>query len=218
MLKSNNNNTQSIDKDEAGQPSTRQVNNNTHGNTDKGETIKLYYKGTMSTAYKDDEKTLRDIVTKNTAPKNPKDQIKLITYYKSPSTSDLVISNNLNKDKSTLQAVNVVYEYHCPIGDCAHRSNSLYIGHTTNTLSRRMTLHLQDGAPKKHTEKFHKQKLTRSMIVDNTSIIARCMDRRRLTVLEAVYIRDRDPVINRQMNLMGDLSLYDKRLPAGQLK
>ena len=34
---------------------------------------------------------------------------------------------------------------------------------------------------------------------------------KKLMILEAVYIRDRDPLINRQMDMRGSLSLYDGR-------
>ena len=46
------------------------------------EPIKLYYKGVMSTAYKTDERVLRDIIQKNVAPTNSDQQLKLIIYYK----------------------------------------------------------------------------------------------------------------------------------------
>ena len=72
-------------------------------------------------------------------------------------------------------------------------------------------MHLQNGAPERHVRTKHNTTLTRSMMVDNTRIIARCSKKKKLTVLEAVYIRDRDPAINRQMDMRGTLSLYDGR-------
>ena len=180
-------------------------------NDDQSTQIKLYYQGSMSTAYKKDEKILRDIVSKNCIPTKADDKIKLIIFYKNPSISNLVMSNNLSKDTSALKATNIVYEYQCPLGDCARRNNSSYIGHTTTTLSRRITMHLQNGAPDKHTQTNHNTRLTRSMLVENTSIIAKCTNRKKLMVLEAVCIRDRDPLINRQMDMRGTLSLHDGR-------
>ena len=72
-------------------------------------------------------------------------------------------------------------------------------------------MHLQNGAPEKHVRLEHGSKLTRSMMVNNTSIIARCPKKHKLAILEAVFIRVRDPAINRQMNMTGTLSLYDGR-------
>ena len=173
--------------------------------------VKLFYKGVMSSAYKKDEKIVRDIVYKNCAPTMPYTGIKLIVYYQTPCTSKLIMTNNVTRDTSDLKATNVVYEFQCPIGDCARRNNNSYIGHTTTTLSRRITMHLQNGAPERHLRQNHGTFLTRSMMVNNTSIIARCHNKKRLSVLEAIYIRDRDPAINRQMDMRGTLSLYDGR-------
>ena len=72
-------------------------------------------------------------------------------------------------------------------------------------------MHLQTGAPKQHMRATHNSDLTRSMVVevDNTPILAKCSDVNRLRVLEAVYIRDKDPAINRQMHVRGTLLLCD---------
>lgn len=171
--------------------------------------IKLYYRNRMSSAYRADEKAVRDIISRNCIASNPDSNISLIIYYKSPRTSNLVMNNNLSKDLSPLKASNVVYEFSCPIGDCARRSNSTYIGYTTTSLSRRLTMHLQTGAPRQHMRTSHNTDLTRSILVDNTSILMKCSDVNRLKVLEAVFIRDKDPAINRQMHVRGTLLLCD---------
>ena len=154
---------------------------------------------------------LRDIVHKNCTPIRPYNKLNLTIYYQLRSTSQMIMTNDLARDNSDLKARNVVYEYHCPVGDCVRQKNSSYIGYTTTTLSRRITMHLQNGAPEKHTRTNHGTTLTRSMMVTNTHIIARCNTKQKLTVLEAVFIRDRDPLINRQMDMKGSLSLYDGR-------
>ena len=184
-----------------------------HSPTDKHETksteIHLYYQNKMSSAYKSEEKAVRNIINKNCIPSRPDHRINFIIYYKSPKISGLVMKNDLSRDISQLKATNVVYEFRCPIGDCAHRPNASYIGHTTTTLSRRMTMHLQNGAPKQHMRSAHSRTLTRTDIVNNTTILGRCNHKTRLKVLEAVTIRDRDPLINRQMDMRGTLWLYD---------
>ena len=70
-------------------------------------------------------------------------------------------------------------------------------------------MHLQNGGPKTHTEVTHNQGLTRKQMVENVTILDRCQNRRKLQVLEAIYIRDHDPTINRQVNARGTLALYE---------
>ena len=146
---------------------------------------------------------------KNCIPSKDDDNIRLTIYYKSPRVSNLIMCNNLSNDNAPLKSTNVVYEYKCQIGDCARRRNSSYIGHTTTSLSRRLTMHLQGGGPMTHTLSDHGRKLQRSDLVDNTKILTKCSQSRKLKVLEAVYIRDKDPSINRQQNMRGTLWLYD---------
>ena len=77
------------------------------------------------------------------------------------------MNNNPSRDTSLLKQTNVIYSYKCTIGDCALRSNCKYIGLTTTSLSRRITMHLQNGGPKTHTETNHEQRLTRKQIIEN---------------------------------------------------
>ena len=70
--------------------------------------------------------------------------------YKSPKVSSFIVKNNLSMDPSPVKQTNVVYQYKCTHGDCARQHNSSYIGLTTTTLGRRITMHLQDGGPKRH--------------------------------------------------------------------
>ena len=191
----------------------RQLHQHFHSSPKKQETdsttIPLYYQNKMSSGYKSDEKAIRNIVNQNCIPTNPNHHIKLIIYCKTPKVAQLIMKNNLSGEKSLLKMTNIVYEFKCPIGDCAHRPNNSYIGHTTTTLSRRMTMHLQDGAPRRHMRSAHGRTLTRTHLVDNTTVLARCGHKARLKVLEAVHIRDKDPTINRQMNMRGTLWLCD---------
>ena len=70
---------------------------------------------------------------------------------------------------------------------------------TTTTLSRRLTLHLQQGGPKEHLQTSHRQSLDRETIVNNTEIVAMERDTRRLAILEAIIIKELQPSINRQV-------------------
>ena len=157
---------------------------------------------------------LRTIVKRHCKPIDPSDALQLVIFYQNPTTCSLVMKNNLSCDRSPLKQSNVIYQYTCKLGDCALRSNCNYIGLTTTSLSRRITMHLQSGGPKTHTITHHDMTLTRQQMVDNTSIIDRCNDIRRLRILEAVHIRDKDPIINTQVNARGTLPLFDG-LPLG---
>ena len=107
------------------------------------------------------------------------------------------MKNNQTPKPPPLQQTNLIYEYKCPIGECEHQTSS-YIGLTCTTLSRRLTMHLQQGGPKHHTEHHHNSLLTRDMLVKNTTIIARQTDYNRLHILEALLIQKQKPPLNNQ--------------------
>ena len=69
---------------------------------------------------------------------------------------------------------------------------------TTTKLSQRLTSHLTNGAPKKHLHEAHKTKITRQILEENTEIIDNCPDHRRLSILEALYIKELNPSLNIQ--------------------
>ena len=81
------------------------------------------------------------------------------------------------------------------VGDCEPEA---YIGYTRTTLSRRITMHLQSGAPLKHSQDFHNSTLNREQMVSNTSIIRQENDFNRLEIMEALYIKYTKPEINLQ--------------------
>ena len=171
--------------------------------------IRLYYKNTMSPAYKQDEKALKDIIKRNCTPIQQNESVALMIYYQSPNTASLLMTNNLSRDTSTLKQRNIIYRYKCTLGDCELLPNSAYIGLTTTTLSRRLTMHVQQGGPRKHTETEHGRNLTRTLLNENTTILAHESNAKRLSTLEAVYIRIFNPAINLQVNAKSSLALYD---------
>ena len=120
----------------------------------------LYYKNQMSSAYKLDERVLKDIVMKHVAPTD-ETRLKLLIYYKNRRTSNLIMRNNQYKEPE-LKCTNVVYEFTCPHEDCKPpKSKVSYIGHTTNTLSRRLTFHKQSGEIQRHMKQEHGRNVTR---------------------------------------------------------
>ena len=79
---------------------------------------------------------------------------------------------------------------------------------------RRITMHLQSGAPLKHSLDFHSSTLNRERMVSNTSIIRQENDFNRLEIMEALYIKYTKPAINlqttgkeRTLLLLGDIEL-----------
>ena len=78
-----------------------------------------------------------------------------------------------------------------PLGDCASQKNNAYVGLTITTLSRRLTMHLNDSSsitshPKPHS--IPKSKF-RKILAENTMIIAHEINKLRLQILEALYIK-----------------------------
>ena len=101
------------------------------------------------------------------------------------------------KKRNKLNSTNVIYQYNCPNEDCMLQ-NINYIGSRTTTLSRRLTMHLNNGAINDHTLSVHRSSLTRLNIVDNTKVLCRQRDTFRLLVHEAILIKFSNPTLNRQ--------------------
>ena len=108
------------------------------------------------------------------------------------------MKNNMTEKTNDLNKTGVIYQYVCQIGGCKLQNIS-YIGMCTTTLSRRLTCHLQAGTPKNHTMQEHGVPLTREMLVENTTILDTCDDKRRLQIKEALYISIKRPVMNVQV-------------------
>ena len=68
----------------------------------------------------------------------------------------------------------------------------------TATLSRRLTMHLTNGAIKEHQLARHQSNLTRDNVVSNTMILQKHSDTIRIFIREGLLIQFRDPNLNRQ--------------------
>lgn len=156
--------------------------------------INIFYCNQLHKNYHIDERVLKDIIRRYVSPSSGRG-LKFIIYYKKRKTTNLVINNNISQADKVLEKNNVIYQFNCPIGEC---NCSSYIGHTTNTLSRRLTLHLSDTSSiAQHLKKHgcqHSQ--FRNIMVENTKILQTDSNVRRLKVLEALYIKVRQPKIN----------------------
>ena len=140
---------------------------------------------------------MRQIVKKKVTPTDPNKKLLFTIYYKNKKTSDLLLRNSPKIEKKEIQKSNVIYRYTCSRGIC-EALPSTYIGMTTMKLTRRLSYHLNNGAPKNHAQKMHKVKLERAHLNENTEIIATCNDNRRLAIIEALYIKELNPNLNCQ--------------------
>ena len=162
------------------------------------DSIKIYYKAAMSSAYRVEERVMKEIIKKGVKPVEENKRIDFIIYYKNRRTLDLVMRNNPLRDVSPMTMSNVVYLYRCPYGECGLR----YIGKTTTRLTRRLTCHLQAGAPRNHHLEAHNSRLTRTELEEGTSILEIAGDRRRLAILEALSILQLNPELNTQTDFV----------------
>ena len=165
--------------------------------TEKKNEIKVFYRAFFSTAYKQEERIMKEIFYKNVKPTDQNAAINLQIYYKSKKTSHLLLRNNTAPEAEKTQKSHVVYRFTCNRGNCEVLP-STYIGMTTTTLSRRLTFHLSNGAIKQHLLSEHGTAITRKMLEENTEIIDTCKDARRLPIAEALYIKENTPKLNRQ--------------------
>ena len=159
----------------------------------------IYYKNQFSNAYKTDERVMKNIVYSNVKCKNPNDSLKMIIYYKSATVKSLASRNNNSPPIPPLQQTDLIYEFTCKKDECEHLPNNSYVGMTTTTLSRRLTMHLNSGGPKTHLNTTHNENLTRINLENDTKIIRKEPDHNRLKILEALIIQEKRPVINQQI-------------------
>ena len=174
-----------------------------------GQTYKVFYKNQMTQNYKSDEKTLQNIIKRNVMTQNKEDKLEVVVYCQSRRASNLVMKNN-EYEQGKLKATNVVYAFKCTYGDCEPCPDAVYIGHTTTSLSRRLTCHLQSGSPLQHMAEAHNRKLRRADLTNNTTILAAHeSNRRKLQITEVVLIRLNKPLINTQQEHDGILTLWN---------
>ena len=107
----------------------------------------------------------------------------------------------MGQSKEKVAQTNVVYRFKCPIGSCKLQENNTYIGLTTTTLSRRLSLHISPTSPSainKHLISQHKlpKEKFRPTVVDNTDIIFKTSCQKRLMIVEALLIKLTSPTLN----------------------
>ena len=159
----------------------------------------FFYRNQMHYNYKSDEKILKTLIHKNILPTDPNKKIKLVIYYNKFKTSNLVIRNNSSPSIGVLQKTNVIYKFKCPLGDCISDNNNIYVGLTSTTLSRRLTMHLSDTSSIAQHLKKHSCPTAqlRKILTDNTTILEHQNNKQKLQILEALHIRNLQPTLNR---------------------
>lgn len=169
-------------------------------NSNPGEKFSVFYKNQMNSAYKIDEKVLKKIINDNVKCKKENSELQLVIYYNNMKTKNLVMNNNLSRNKRELSQTNVIYEFQCPQNECLHHPsiNYVYLGYTQCTLSKRLSLHLQQGAIIQHSTLKHKSKIGRKTAEQNLKIRYKENDFNRLEILEALMIMIEKPEINKQ--------------------
>ena len=107
----------------------------------------LTHQRTITDVYKTVERLIEPFMRNNVKCCNSRDKLNITIYYKTSSISSLLTKNDQSPRPNDLQKSNLIYEFTCPIGDWERLRNS-YVGLTTTSLSRRLTMHKSDGAPK----------------------------------------------------------------------
>ena len=136
-------------------------------NTEEPTKHKVFYQNQFSEAYKTDERVIRIIISNNVECSNKIDALQFIPYYRSNTITKLITKNNQVPGTPPLKKTNVIYQYKCSHGDFQHLKNT-YIGMTTTTLSRRLTMHLASRGHKQHALTNHHMPLAREELVNNT--------------------------------------------------
>ena len=127
-------------------------------------------------------------------------ELQLVIYYKNMKSKNMVMKNNLSGTKRELNQTNVIYEFDCPENECIHHPtiNNGYLGFTTCTLSRRLSMHLQTGAILKHSIEKHGEKISRKKAEQCLKIRYKENHQDRLEILESIMIMVEKPEINKQ--------------------
>ena len=137
----------------------------------------------------------------NVISKKENDKLNVIIYYSNTKSKSLVMKNNLYKKKSRpIDQKNVIYKFKSPKDECIRQQsvNNVYIGYTTCTLSRGLSMHLQNWAIKVHRQNNHNEWIERETIVQCTKIEHRENNTIRLEICEALLIIYEKPDINKQ--------------------
>ena len=78
------------------------------------------------------------------------------------------------------------------------QNNNIYVGLTSTTLSRRLTMHLSDiSSIVQHLKTFMPNNWISEILTENTTILEQQNKKQKLQILEALQIRNKQPKLNR---------------------
>ena len=157
------------------------------------QSINLYYKNQVHNNYKRDEQILKNRIQKNVLPTNHTKKVRLIIYDNKFKTSNLIMSNKSSSSTELVDRTNVICMFKCSLTDCVSIENNMYVGLTTKTLLRCLTMHRNDSSSialhlKPH---FMSKSKFRKILVENTPIIAHEINKLWLQILEALHIKQK---------------------------
>ena len=154
--------------------------------------IRLYYRSYMGDQYKNDEAALRNIIKDHVATTDPNKKINLVIYYKNRKTAQFLTKNSPPAPRDPLKRHGVVYHIICPWNGCHHS----YVGMSSTRLSKRISVHLQEGAVYQHYLREHGGRMQRQELINNVKVIDSDSARQRLRYKEALHILQLKPTLN----------------------
>ena len=170
--------------------------NETIGNQ---ESIILYYQNSYHNNYKQECDAIKKIIRRGVLPTDASTTVKMRIYCKPNLTRSLFMRNSTAPRTPREATTNVVYKFNCMEGRCD--GSNTYIGRTSTTLRRRLQYHRNQGSIFQHFTEVHNKKPPLQYLIENTSIIHKETNFRRLQISEAVSITCQRPTINAQQTM-----------------
>lgn len=166
------------------------------GQEDGKEKVNFWFLNQMTSNYKVEEQTLTKIIQTHVLPGSPDLQVKLNIYYRAMRLSNLLIKNKVCRETDPVKQHHVVYRYTCNQAGC---NSTTYVGYTTCTLQERFRTHAQNGSIISHQRETHnRSRVPRDELLKDVKVVARCNERRRLVMTEAMVIKQENPGLNSQ--------------------
>ena len=170
-----------------------------HENKQNQDSIIIYYQNSYHNNYKQECDAIKNIIQRGIHPTDANTIIKTRIYCKPNLTRSLFMRNSTAPRPPRETTTNVVYQFTCKEGRCD--GSSTYIGRTSSTLRRRLQFHRNQGSIFQHFTEEHDRKPPLQYLIENTSIIHRETNFRRLQISEAVSITCQRPTINIQQTM-----------------
>ena len=165
--------------------------------TEEEEKLIIYHRLNYGSSYKEECEAVRGIINRGVTPKMPYKKLHLRIYSKPNLVASMVMKNNTAPGVSKEECTNVVYKFLCPEEICKSHVKD-YIGYCTTTLRRRLQAHRNQGAIHQHFVDKHDRKPTVEELIENTQIVHKESNFRRLVITEAVSITIQKPSLNIQ--------------------